>query len=213
MTLRRNDDGKYPVSLQEFKLSFPTISFSNQPDFEAFGHSVVFDSPIPDYNLITEVLVELAPVKVKGKWYRVWSVVKKDEGLVDEGLRSAQLAEHAGHTRALIANYRYNAETGGLIFRGHVFATDREAQANVALQWTNIQLDPTSRIDWKTAIGEWIELDHDGLKELATAVSMFVQACRSHERALCKRVTEAKDLDDLSAVMKDSILSWPSNEF
>lgn len=213
MTLRRNEDGKYPISVQEFKVAFPTKSFSNQPDFEAYGYSVVFPSPKPDYDAVSQRLVEGDPAQTKatGKWYQTWTVVAKEEGL-DQGSIATQLAEHVSYAKTVIANYRWTAETLGITFQGVTFATDREAQANVALQWTNIQLDPTSKIDWKTD-GEWVELDHDGLRDLATAVSMYVQACRSHEKKLCEAAAKAATLVDISAVLTDSVTTWPSNEF
>lgn len=76
MNLIKIDTGEYPVSLQAFKERHPNVSFPAQIPFADFGYAVVFETPRPAYDPLTQTAAETAPALTdKGHWEQTWQIV------------------------------------------------------------------------------------------------------------------------------------------
>lgn len=67
------ETGAYPVSQQEIQLGYPNTSFPS-PFVPPAPYAVVFESPVPEYNLFTQGVREIEPVEVAGDYYQTWEV-------------------------------------------------------------------------------------------------------------------------------------------
>lgn len=68
---------EYPISETEIRNRFPNISFPETfvcPENYAF----VFSLPQPEYNSVTQYVIESAPIfTTKGTWEQQWQIIKK----------------------------------------------------------------------------------------------------------------------------------------
>ncbi len=100
---------------------------------------------------------------------------------------------------AEIADKRWRAETGGIIFNGVEIATDRESQALLMGAALAAQDDPEYTINWKAKNG-WAVLDAATILAVADAVRNHVQACFDREKELQEQVEAATTIEDLNAI-------------
>lgn len=64
------------ITDNQFKDLYPNISFPAEIPFADYGYDVVFPKPAPDYNKITQRVVQIGPVlNVLGKYEEAWEVV------------------------------------------------------------------------------------------------------------------------------------------
>lgn len=76
--------GQYPVSEQDIRQQNPNTSYANPfaPD-ETFVN--VFPSPQPQYNSLSQILVEGQPQKSVDGWYeQTWNIVDLDPTIVTQ---------------------------------------------------------------------------------------------------------------------------------
>lgn len=87
MNYLRKTPFKYPFSLDEMKQSNPNVSFPSELSedlLKSYGVHRVKDSPIPDYDPLTQNLVESTPVLSDGSYVQKWEIVP----LTDEEILS-----------------------------------------------------------------------------------------------------------------------------
>lgn len=88
---------QYPVSEREIRVAHPNTSFPT-PFRPPSGFEVVFPSPQPTHNALTETVRETAPVLTsKGHWEQRWEVVPLDQDVIDA--KTEELAAAVRSTR------------------------------------------------------------------------------------------------------------------
>lgn len=63
--------------IYEIRQAFPETSFPefpNDSDFEPFDVYPVVQTPVPEYDWVTQGVQEVTPVKTDGVWYQTWEV-------------------------------------------------------------------------------------------------------------------------------------------
>ncbi len=210
--LRRQIDGAYPVTIDEFKASQPNVSFGAGPiDFAAYGHDVVFESPVPVITPEIDRLVEMPPEfdEASQTWKQVWRVQDRVEEMSSEEVEVVT-AKYKVNICTRIEAHRYEVETSGIIRAGTFIPTDRASQYNTANALLGLQLTPGMTIPWKTFTGNTVEADAEFLQELYKMMFQFTLACRAYEKTLCDAV-KAMPADDPRAVLTfDYSSGWPT---
>lgn len=121
----------------------------------------------------------------------------REDGRLYKAPASPDLAAYA-------ASERYRAEVGGMTFKGHRFATDREAgQTKITSAETKALRSPDYAIPaFKTASGEFIALSSSDILALGDALDAHVQACFSVEAEVGRGVADGSiaTLDDVDAL-------------
>lgn len=69
--------GAYPVTQGEIQQANPNTSFPT-PFVAPAPYEVVFDSPQPEYNVITQGVREIQPQQTAGQYYQAWEVYDLD---------------------------------------------------------------------------------------------------------------------------------------
>lgn len=102
--------------------------------------------------------------------------------------------------REVLADKRYEVETGGITVNGTLVKTDRETQAILTAARTRALEDANFSVDWKISNGVFATLDAATIIAIANAVADHVQACFSNEKALDALIEAAADVDAVRAV-------------
>ncbi|KQP11146.1 hypothetical protein ASF28_08875 [Methylobacterium sp. Leaf99] len=91
---------------------------------------------------------------------------------------------------AYAASERYRAEVGGLTFKGHRFATDREVgQPKITRAELKALSNPAYAIpDFKTVTGAFVALSNADIVALGDALDAHVQVCFGVEAAVGRAV-------------------------
>lgn len=111
----------------------------------------------------------------------VWSigiVVPLRPSLVKNPMQEAQkrlLAE--------LAEYRWQVETGGIEFEGHMFSTQRDGDLTLYLA---AQDGEPQR--WKNMAGGWVDLDAESIMELFNAVKVHRKECYKREAVISAEI-------------------------
>ncbi len=113
-------------------------------------------------------------------------------------LRQQKLAE--------LAALRYEKETAGITLNGASIETDRASQALITGAWSISQINPAVLIDWKTATGDWVQIDAATIAGIAGAVAGHVQACFSAERVHAEAIAALETAEDVAAY--DITVGW-----
>ena len=100
--------------------------------------------------------------------------------------------------KALLADYRYIKETGGLSFPdGTVINTQRESQAKINEAYSRLKDGLIADTDYKTDDGGWVEVTLAEITPIATAVTRHVRACFKAERETCNQIDALTSTDAL----------------
>jgi hypothetical protein len=94
------------VSESEIRAAFPNTSFPSQftpPE----GYAVLFPTPQPSFDQITEFARETTPVQTDGKWYQAWEVVPLDA----EQIAANQAAAQARLMDEIVSNTQKRLDT------------------------------------------------------------------------------------------------------
>lgn len=78
------------VSEQEIRAAFPNTSFPSTfspPE----GYAVLFQSPTPTYNPITQGYREVTPTQINGKWYQAFEVYSLEPEVIAVNQQAAAL--------------------------------------------------------------------------------------------------------------------------
>lgn len=110
--------------------------------------------------------------------------------------------------KAALAATRWDHETSGLTFDGHIIATDVVSQTKIIGAVVGVQLDPTATLNWKTAEGDFIPLSASSIIAIGQAMRAHVQACVDREAALVSVINAAADEAALDAI--DITVGWPT---
>lgn len=84
---------KYPISEREIRSLFPNTSFPS-PFKAPEGYALVFTTPAPTHNPLTESVREVAPVAVNGAYSQKWEIIP-----LPEEVASANQAREAERIR------------------------------------------------------------------------------------------------------------------
>ncbi len=82
------------VSEQEIRAAFPNTSFPSQfspPE----GYAVLFQSPTPTYDPITQGYREVTPTQINGKWYQAFEVYSLEPEVIAANQQAAAIALQA----------------------------------------------------------------------------------------------------------------------
>lgn len=100
---------------------------------------------------------------------------------------------------AKIADLRWQEETGGYMYNGHEFHSDRESQDRFFQAFIASINDPTFTTIWKTKTG-WLEMTASDFITLYNEFQAFLQGLYQKEKALQEQVQAAATIDELEAV-------------
>ena len=80
--------------------------------------------------------------------------------------------------KAMVANIRFQKETGGIVIAGKTVKTDRESQAQLNAAYTALKNGFVANVNWKT---DFVALTLEDIEPIAQAVSQHVQNCFTKE--------------------------------
>jgi len=100
---------------------------------------------------------------------------------------------------AKIAELRWQEETGGYMYNGHEFHSDRESQDRVFQAYIASINEPTFTTIWKTKTG-WLKMTASDFITLYNEFQAFLQGLYQKEKALQEQVQAATTVDELEAV-------------
>lgn len=96
----------YPISENEIRLAFPNTSFAT-PFAPPEGYALVFATPKPTYNVITQGVREAAPQLSSGKWQQTWEIYSLDADVIADN----QAAENKRITDEVVFNTQKRLDT------------------------------------------------------------------------------------------------------
>lgn len=129
----------------------------------------------PSYHKITEQLA--------GPYY----TINEDHIIAEYQVADVPLDIVKHVVKQMIAQKRWEKETGGIEVNGLQIKTDVASQAKITGAYATSLLNPDIVIDWKGANG-WIQLDKTAIEAIASAVSQHVQQCFTEEKQRCDAV-------------------------
>jgi len=108
-----------------------------------------------------------------------------------EQLKAKKIAE--------LADARWREETGGYIYNGHEFHSDRESQDRVFQAYMASLSDPNFTVTWKTKTG-WLEMTASDFIALYNEFQTFLQGLYQKEKNLQALVEAATTIDELNEI-------------
>ena len=100
---------------------------------------------------------------------------------------------------AKLANARWQEETGGYIYKGHEFHSDRESQNRVFQAYMASLNNPNFTATWKTKTG-WLEMTANDFITLYNEFQIFLQGLYKKEKQLQAQVEAATTIEELNKV-------------
>lgn len=100
---------------------------------------------------------------------------------------------------AELANSRWQEETGGYIYNGHEFHSDRESQDRVFQAYMASLSDPNFTATWKTKTG-WLEMTASDFITLYNEFQTFLQDLYKKEKTLQEKVRTVTTIKELEAL-------------
>lgn len=202
MTYLHTPTGRYPCSEAEIRRAHQDMSFP-LPFVPPDGYEVVFQTPVPDHDRLTQCATETAPERTaKGVLEQRWAVAQLSQAQITDNyaaLRRSKIAEATA--------LRWAKETGGLTLpNGVKVATTTADQNRITAVIANAQLAGVSSVDFKAESG-WATLTLADVQGIAAAIALHVQACFSAERAHHEAITalSAAELQEY-----DVTVGWPT---
>lgn len=128
-------------------------------------------------------------------------------GWLQEPLPVIDLAAVKEKLRAAATAHRWARETGGLTLGGVRVATALQDQNRITSVLAGMQVAPVEGVDFKADSG-WVYLTEAELQGIAAAVTPYVQACFSAERAHHDAIDALPDLS--AALAYDVTEGWPA---
>jgi hypothetical protein len=108
-----------------------------------------------------------------------------------EKLKAEKIAE--------LADARWSEETGGYVYNGHEFHSDRESQDRVFQAYMASLGNPNFTATWKTKTG-WLEMTASDFITLYNEFQAFLQGLYQKEKALQEQVQAAATIEEVEAV-------------
>ena len=192
----------YPVSEAAIRTEFAAqVSFGSGP-FSPPAPYVEVDEVDPQAEW-DDAVVELPLVYENGRWHQAWNVGRALQAVVDQRLAAARTVKLAA-----LADYRWQRETGGMVFMGFPLATDGTSQTKYIGAAMAAQIDPALVIHWKCADGSFVSIDAAAILGIAQAVRAHVQACFDREAELAASINSQTTVPAIAAV--DITGGWPT---
>lgn len=117
------------------------------------------------------------------------------------------LDEYKAQKRAMLADYRYERETAGIVIGGTTIRTDRESQAQLSSAYTSMKASLIQSTEWKGADG-WMTVTLTEIEPIAQAVAAHVADCFAVERLHAQAIN---GLSSIEAVQQYNFTSsWPA---
>lgn len=128
-------------------------------------------------------------------------------GWLQEPLPVIDLAAVKEKLRAAATAHRWARETGGMTLGGVRVATALQDQNRLTSVLAGMQVAPVEGMDFKADSG-WVYLTGAELQGIAAAITPYVQACFSAERAHHEAIDALADLS--AALAYDVTEGWPA---
>lgn len=110
--------------------------------------------------------------------------------------------------RAYVSNKRWEVETGGCPWGGHVVATDRDSQskliASVVAMQMGMRPDPSG---WKMASGAFVTLTNEQMMGVIVATHAHIAAAFDVEEEVLSSITN----NGITTYAQIDAASWPAN--
>jgi len=100
---------------------------------------------------------------------------------------------------AELADARWREETGGYVYNGHEFHSDRESQNRFFQAYMASLNDPSFAVTWKTKDG-WLEMTASDFITLYNEFQTFLQGLYQKEKALQEQVKAATTIEELNEI-------------
>lgn len=100
---------------------------------------------------------------------------------------------------AKLANARWQEETGGYIYNGHEFHSDRESQDRVFQAYMASLNNPNFAATWKTKTG-WLDMTAKDFIALYNEFQTFLQDLYKKEKTLQEKVRTVTTIKELEAL-------------
>ena len=98
-----------------------------------------------------------------------------------------------------LADSRWQEETGGYIYKGHEFHSDRESQDRVFQAYMASLSDSNFTVTWKTKNG-WLEMTASDFITLYNEFYVFLQNLYQKEKNLQEQIEAATTIEELEAI-------------
>lgn len=108
-----------------------------------------------------------------------------------EKLKAEKIAE--------LADARWREETGGYMYNGHEFHSDRESQDRFFQAYVASLSDPNFVVIWKTKNG-WLEMFASDFITLYNEFQAFLQGLYQKEKALQEQVEVINTIEELESI-------------
>lgn len=102
-----NTDTLQRVTEQDIRAAHPNTSFAT-PFSPPDGYAVLFASPQPTYNPVTQLVRETTPTQIDGQWFQQWEAASRFVEYMDEQGVTHTVAEQ--ETAALLADQAAKAK-------------------------------------------------------------------------------------------------------
>jgi len=153
--------GQYPLTELGVRQAFPEVSFPTILSTPPEGYAVVFPTPKPPYNPITEAVAEVVPqLTVKGTYEQTWSVTQ----LSPEQVAANEAAELA-RLKALIPKSVTMRQARLALLENGLLDTVQQAIANMQ----GVEGDK-ARIEWEFSSA--VERDKQLVLSLTSALNL-----------------------------------------
>lgn len=100
---------------------------------------------------------------------------------------------------AELANVRWQEETGGYIYKGHEFHSDRESQNRIFQAYMASSNNPNFAATWKTKTG-WLDMTAKDFIALYNEFQTFLQDLYKKEKTLQEKVRTVTTIKELEAL-------------
>lgn len=200
---------EYPVSVNEFKRRFPNVSFGAQINFEEFGYAVVFDTPRPSCTRLQRVKEIDPQISIKGNWEQVWKVVNLEDEMSAEEYSdyvAALLTSLKANKLVILAAYRYEKESAGIIVDGVDVHTDRSSRSILNSKKDWLANHPSQVVDYKGKNG-WHDLTKQKVEDIWDEVETHVESCYNIERTHAEAIEALTTVNDVEQY--DITTGWP----
>lgn len=141
----------------------------------------------PEHDALTQVVVRREPTKDGNGFHEAWAVLDKTFDAIKSDII------------ALLADLRWQRETGGIEVDDLPVRTDRETQGAISrARQSFIEGDMTS-VRWKIGSQQWITLGEAQIAGIASAVTAHVAACYNAESDVTDAIVALADVQSAAA--------------
>ena len=148
----------------------------------------VLPSLKPEHDALTQTVVRREPTEDGDGFHEAWAVLDK----TFDAIKSDVIA--------LLADLRWQRETGGIEVGGLPVRTDRETQGSISRARQSFKEGDLTSVRWKLSDAQRITLGEAQLDGIAGAVTAHVAACFDAEGDVADLVFAAADIAALTAI-------------